>query len=111
MPEPSLSPPRSPSPASVPEAVHRRRWAVLGVLMLSLLIVVLDNSILNVAVKTIASPDPVGLGATQSELEWAINSYTLVFAGLLFASGLLGDRVGRKKSLLGGLVVFGLGSA
>jgi DHA2 family integral membrane protein (MFS transporter) len=95
----------------VPEAVHRRRWAILGVLMLSLLIVVLDNSILNVAIKTISTPAPTGLGATQSELEWAINAYTLVFAGLLFTAGLLGDRLGRKKVLLGGLVVFGVGSA
>ncbi|MER6524540.1 MFS transporter [Streptomyces sp. NPDC001508] len=95
----------------IPEEVHRRRWAILGVLMLSLLIVVLDNSILNVAVKTISMPAPTGLGATQSEIEWAINSYTLVFAGLLFTSGLVGDRLGRKKVLLGGLVVFGIGSA
>ncbi|WP_069172569.1 MFS transporter [Streptomyces griseus] len=94
----------------VPEAVHRRRWAILAVLMFSLLIVVLDNSILNVAVKTIASPAPTGIGATQSELEWAINSYTLVFAGLLFTAGLLGDRIGRKKVLLAGILVFGLGS-
>ncbi|MEV6419152.1 MFS transporter [Streptomyces sp. NPDC051662] len=102
--------PRIPE-SRVPEAVHRRRWAILGVLMFSLLIVVLDNSILNVAVKTIAAPEPTGIGATQSELEWAINSYTLVFAGLLFTSGLLGDRVGRKKMLLFGTAVFGLGSA
>ncbi|NBM20434.1 MFS transporter, partial [Streptomyces sp. GC420] len=102
--------PARPAPPAVPEAVHRRRWAILAVLMLSLLIVVLDNSILNVAVKTIASPAPTGLGATQSELEWAINSYTLVFAGLLFTAGLLGDRLGRKKVLLCGIVVFGLGS-
>ncbi|MFJ4836979.1 MFS transporter [Streptomyces sp. NPDC088746] len=95
----------------VPEAVHRRRWIILGVLMFSLLIVVLDNSILNVAVKTIASPAPTGIGATQSELEWAINSYTLVFAGLLFTAGLLGDRIGRKKVLLAGILVFGIGSA
>ncbi|MDQ0952964.1 EmrB/QacA subfamily drug resistance transporter [Streptomyces phaeochromogenes] len=95
----------------IPEAVHRRRWAILGVLMLSLLIVVLDNSILNVAIKTISTPAPTGLGATQSELEWAINAYTLVFAGLLFSAGLLGDRLGRKKVLLGGLFVFGVGSA
>jgi len=79
--------------------------------MLSLLIVVLDNSILNVAIKTISTPDPVGLGATQGELEWAINAYTLVFAGLLFTAGLLGDRLGRKKMLLSGLAVFGIGSA
>ncbi|MFF3345576.1 MFS transporter [Streptomyces sp. NPDC002779] len=95
----------------IPEAVHRRRWAILGVLMLSLLIIVLDNSILNVAVKTISTPAPTGLGATQSELEWAINAYTLVFAGLLFSAGLLGDRLGRKRVLLGGLAVFGIGSA
>lgn len=113
---PSPSPSSAPSGAHdsaprVPEAVHKRRWAILGVLMFSLLIVVLDNSILNVAVKTISSPEPVGIGATQSELEWAINSYTLVFAGLLFTSGLLGDRVGRKKVLLFGTAVFGIGSA
>ncbi|MFJ8590218.1 MFS transporter [Streptomyces sp. NPDC093598] len=101
----------APAGPRVPEAVHRRRWAILGVLMLSLLIVVLDNSILNVAIKTISTPAPTGLGATQSQLEWAINAYTLVFAGLLFTAGLLGDRLGRKKVLLGGLAVFGIGSA
>ncbi|WP_409472498.1 MFS transporter [Streptomyces sp. HC307] len=105
-----MTTPAVPGPR-IPEAVHRRRWLILGVLMLSLLIVVLDNSILNVAVKTISTPAPTGLGATQSELEWAINAYTLVFAGLLFSAGLLGDRLGRKRVLLGGLVVFGIGSA
>ncbi|WP_431044747.1 MFS transporter [Streptomyces sp. P1-3] len=94
----------------VPESVHRRRWAILTVLMFSVIVVVLDNSILNVAMKTIASPEPTGLGARQSELEWAINSYTLVFAGLLFTCGLLGDRLGRKKMLLSGMAVFGIGS-
>ncbi|MFE9993395.1 MFS transporter [Streptomyces avermitilis] len=106
-----MTTPAAPTERRVPEAVHRRRWAILGVLMLSLLIVVLDNSILNVAIKTISTPAPTGLGATQSELEWAINSYTLVFAGLLFTAGLLGDRLGRKKMLLAGLAVFGIGSA
>ncbi|MEU0811676.1 MFS transporter [Streptomyces sp. NPDC005970] len=100
----------APAGSGVPEAVHRRRWAILVVLMLSVLVVVLDNSILNVAMKTIASPKPTGLGASQSELEWAINSYTLVFAGLLFTAGLLGDRLGRKKVLLSGMAVFGIGS-
>src|SRR4051794_33358830 len=95
---------------TVPEAIHRRRWAILTVLLFSLLVVVLDNSILNVAMKTIATPEPTGLGASQSELEWAINSYTLVFAGLLFTAGLLGDRLGRKKVLLFGMVVFGAAS-
>ncbi|MCC3770630.1 MFS transporter [Streptomyces sp. UNOC14_S4] len=112
---PHGSPHASGAPAAiparrVPEAIHRRRWAILTVLLFSLLIVVLDNSILNVAMKTIATPAPTGLGATQSQLEWAINSYTLVFAGILFTAGLLGDRLGRKKVLLFGMVVFGIGS-
>ncbi|MFF7988506.1 MFS transporter [Kitasatospora xanthocidica] len=98
------------APPRVPEAIHRRRWAILCTLVLALLVVVLDNSILNVAMKTIATPAPVGLGATQSDLEWSINSYTLVFAGLLFTSGLLGDRFGRKLALLAGMVVFGIAS-
>ncbi|TJZ55485.1 MFS transporter [Streptomyces piniterrae] len=106
----SPTPPGILAAHQVPDRIHRRRWAILSVLMLSLLIVVLDNSILNVAMKTIATPAPVGLGATQSELEWAINSYTLVFAGMLFTSGLLGDRLGRKRVLLFGMVVFGAGS-
>ncbi|MBQ1073874.1 MFS transporter [Micromonospora sp. C31] len=88
---------------------HPRRWAILGVLVISLLVVVLDNTILNVALRTLA--DPVhGLGASQAELEWSINSYTLVFAGLLFTFGVLGDRAGRKRFLLIGLVLFGLAS-
>jgi DHA2 family multidrug resistance protein-like MFS transporter len=88
---------------------HPRRWAILGVLVVSLLVVVLDNTILNVALKTLA--DPVhGLGASQGQLEWSINSYTLVFAGLLFSFGVLGDRFGRKRFLLIGLSLFGLAS-
>ncbi|WP_113703231.1 MFS transporter [Nonomuraea lactucae] len=88
---------------------HPRRWTILGVLVFSLLAVVLDNTILNVAMRTIA--DPVhGLGATQSQLEWAINSYTLVFAGLLFTFGVIGDRTGRKRMLFIGMALFGLSS-
>ena len=82
---------------------------ILGVLVVGLLAIVIDNTVLNVALKTIA--DPVGgLGASQSQLEWAINSYTLVFAGLLFTFGVLGDRIGRKRMLMIGLALFGLGS-
>ncbi|TDC10226.1 DHA2 family efflux MFS transporter permease subunit [Nonomuraea longispora] len=92
-----------------PKTGHPRRWAILGVLVFSLLAVVLDNTILNVAMKTIAD-ETVGLGATQSELEWAINSYTLVFAGLLFTFGVIGDRTGRKRMLFVGMVLFGLAS-
>jgi DHA2 family multidrug resistance protein-like MFS transporter len=92
-----------------PHTGHPRRWTILAVLVVSLLVVVLDNTILNVAMKTIADPER-GLGASQSELEWAINSYTLVFAGLLFTAGILGDRLGRKRVLLVGIVLFGLAS-
>ncbi|MEU8341636.1 MFS transporter [Spirillospora sp. NPDC048832] len=92
-----------------PQTIQRRRWYILGVLTMSLLVVVLDNTILNVALKTIADPEK-GLGATQSQLEWSINSYTLVFAGLLFTFGVVGDRIGRKRVLIGGMAVFALAS-
>ncbi len=88
-------------------AAHQRRWIILGVLITSLMAIVLDNTVLNVALKTIASPGD-GLGASQSQLEWAINSYTLVFAGLLFTFGVIGDRIGRKRMLMLGLASFGL---
>jgi DHA2 family multidrug resistance protein-like MFS transporter len=88
---------------------HPRRWLILGVLVLSLIVVVLDNTVLNVALKTLADPDD-GLAASQSELAWMINSYTLVFAGLLFAFGVIGDRIGRRRILIAGLVVFGVAS-
>lgn len=88
---------------------HPRRWAVLAVLVVSLLIVVLDNSVLNVALRVIADPRE-GLGATQGELQWSINSYTLVFAALLFTWGVVGDRRGRKLTLMIGFVLFGFAS-
>nr|WP_255672085.1 MFS transporter [Glycomyces amatae] len=78
-------------------------------MVISLIVVVLDNTVLNVAMKTLADPEE-GVGASQSDLAWMINSYTLVFAGLLFASGVIGDRLGRKRMLLAGLVVFGVAS-
>ena len=91
------------------QTIQRRRWLILGVLVVGLLAIVIDNTVLNVALKTIADPAG-GLGASQSQLEWAINSYTLVFAGLLFTFGVVGDRVGRKRMLVTGLALFGLGS-
>jgi EmrB/QacA subfamily drug resistance transporter len=101
-----------PAPGGAPGShaeSHPRRWYVVGVLIVSLITIVLDNTVLNVALKTLA--DPVeGLGATQSQLEWAINSYTLVFAGLLFTFGVIGDRVGRKRLLIIGMLLFGLSS-
>lgn len=92
-----------------PVAGHPRRWTILGVLVVSLLVVVLDNTVLNVAMRTIADP-VAGIGASQADLEWAINSYTLVFAGLLFTFGVIGDRIGRRRMLLAGLILFGLSS-
>lgn len=91
------------------EAGHPRRWLILGVLVVSLIVVVLDNTVLNVALKTLADPEH-GLGASQSQLAWMINSYTLVFAGLLFALGVIGDRIGHRRMLLAGMTVFGLAS-
>src|SRR4051794_17153797 len=94
---------------AVPGTGHPRRWAILAVLVISLLVVVLDNTVLNVALRTIADPQ-AGLGASQGQLEWAINSYTLVFAGLLFTAGILADRLGRRITLTVGLGLFGLAS-
>lgn len=88
------------------EMIHRRRWGILGVLLVSLLVVVLDNTVLNVALRTIQED----LDTSQSQLAWAVNSYTLVFAGLLFTFGLVGDRFGRKRILIAGLVLFALAS-
>jgi len=92
-----------------PQTIQRRRWAILSVLIISLMAIVLDNTVLNIALKTISEPKG-GLGASQSQLEWAINSYTLVFAGLLFTFGVIGDRVGRKRMLMIGMAMFGLAS-
>src|SRR6202007_2258127 len=89
------------------QTIQRRRWVILGVLVISLIAIVLDNTVLNVALKTIAQPKG-GLGASQSQLEWGINSYTLVFAGLLFTFGVLGDRIGRRRMLIIGMAMFGL---
>ena len=84
-----------------------RRWWTLGVLCLSLLVISLDNTILNVALPTLERD----LGASSSQLQWIVDSYMLIFAGLLLTAGALGDRFGRRRALTFGLVVFGLGSA
>ncbi|MGH2969834.1 MAG: MFS transporter, partial [Solirubrobacteraceae bacterium] len=84
-----------------------RRWWTLGVLCLSLIVISLDNTILNVAIPTLERD----LGASSSQLQWIVDSYMLVFAGLLLTAGALGDRLGRKRALSFGLLVFGAGSA
>lgn len=88
-------------------AWHERRWLILAVLCMSLLIIVMDNTILNVAIPSLI----VDLGATNSQIQWIIDSYVLVFAGLLLTTGSLSDRYGRKGFLQIGIVLFGLGSA
>jgi EmrB/QacA subfamily drug resistance transporter len=94
------------------DVVHRRRWATLVVLCVSLIVIVIDNSILNVALPTLSRPeDAGGLGAADSDLQWIVDSYVLVFAGLLLTAGALGDRFGRYRALAGGLGVFGAASA
>jgi DHA2 family multidrug resistance protein-like MFS transporter len=85
---------------------YRRRWATLGVLCISLLVIGLDNTILNVALPSLAQ----SLHATESHLQWMVDAYTLVFAGLLLTAGSLGDRFGRRSALFVGLAVFGASS-
>ncbi|MDO8731844.1 MAG: MFS transporter [Actinomycetota bacterium] len=85
---------------------HPRRWPILAVLVVSLLVVVLDNTILNIALPTIQRD----LNASQGELVWAIDSYILTFAALLFTMGVLGDKYGRKLVLMAGMFVFGAAS-
>src|SRR5215203_739975 len=92
--------------AKAPDVPDPRRWWTLVVLCFSLLVIALDNTILNVALPTIQED----LDASSSQLQWIVDSYMLVFAGVLLTAGALGDRFGRKRALTAGLVVFGLGS-
>jgi EmrB/QacA subfamily drug resistance transporter len=89
---------------ATPSPMHpTRRWLALGVLCLSLLIVTLDNTVLNVALPTLVRD----LGATSTDLQWIVDAYVLVFAGLLLVSGSIADRFGRKWAFVAGLVGFG----
>jgi MFS family permease len=90
----------------IQEKAYERRWMILVVLCFSLLVIVLDNSILNVALPTIQKD----LNASSSDLQWIVDSYTLVFAGLLLTAGSLGDRFGRRGALQIGFALFGIGS-
>ena len=91
---------------AIDERIHARRWFTLATLCLSLLIIVMDNTILNVAIPSLVRD----LGATNSQLQWIVDGYTLVFAGLLLTAGSLGDRCGRKRALRIGIVIFAIGS-
>ena len=86
-----------------PEKAYERRWYTLAVLCMSLVIITIDNSILNVALPTIVRD----LGASGSDLQWIIDAYVIVFASLLLTAGALGDKFGRKGALTFGLLLFG----
>ncbi len=87
--------------------VHQRRWWTLAVLCLTLVITGIDATVLNVAIPTLVRE----LHASSAQLEWIVDAYTLVFAGLLLTAGSLGDRLGRAGALRVGLVIFGTASA
>jgi EmrB/QacA subfamily drug resistance transporter len=93
------------APAS-PAVRPRNRWWVLAVLCVSLFMVVVDNTIVNVALPTLSTE----LDATTSGLQWIVDAYTLVFSALLLAFGYFGDRNGRRLALQAGLVIFALTS-
>ncbi|MFM8562260.1 MAG: DHA2 family efflux MFS transporter permease subunit [Acidimicrobiia bacterium] len=95
------------APTHPDSVVQRRRWRILAILCLSIFLVVVDNLIINVAIPTMARE----LGATTSGLQWIVDSYALVFAGLLLACGGLGDRFGRLRMMQIGMVLFGIFSA
>jgi len=99
-----------PGTAGAPDvrrAAHPRRWSILAVLCTSLVIIMVGNSSLNIALPEISDV----LGASNSQLQWIVDAYSLVFAGLLFTAGSLGDRFGRKGALQLGLCIFLLATA
>nr|WSY53524.1 MFS transporter [Streptomyces sp. NBC_00886] len=93
--------PISPGPQDNPQ-----RWMVLGVICLAQLTVLLDNTVLNVAIPSLTRE----LDAGTADIQWMINAYSLVQSGLLLTAGSAADRYGRKKMLIAGLVLFGAGS-
>src|SRR3954449_5372142 len=95
--------PRKESAVNTDPRVYARRWKTLAVLALSLVIIGLDNTILNVALPNLQDQ----FDASTSTLQWIVDSYLLVFAGLLLTMGTLGARFGRKRALQAGLALFG----
>jgi EmrB/QacA subfamily drug resistance transporter len=87
--------------------VYRQRWWTLAVIAISVLVVVLDSTIVNIALPTLQRE----MNTTQSELQWIINSYILVFGSLMLTTGSLGDRFGRKRLLQAGICIFAGASA
>jgi EmrB/QacA subfamily drug resistance transporter len=85
---------------------HNRRWWTLGAMCFALFMIMLDNTVVNVALPSIQR----GLHASTSSLEWTVNAYTLTFAVVLVTGGRLGDLFGRRRMFLYGVAVFGLSS-
>src|SRR5436190_1980554 len=104
----NTAPPRSvrARPLHEDPRIHARRWFLLAMMCLSLVLVVMSVSGLVTAIPTMQED----LNASASQVQWILDAYAIVFAGLLLTAGALGDRFGRKRALLAGLVVFGLGS-
>src|SRR3954451_16119778 len=91
-------------PASVPEiaAAERRNWLALYVLCVGMLMIVLDATIVNVALPSIQND----LGFSQNNLAWVVNAYLIAFGGLLLLAGRIGDLIGQRRIFLVGLTVF-----
>jgi EmrB/QacA subfamily drug resistance transporter len=88
-------------------AAPRRTGLVLALLGVFLMVVMMDNTIVNIALRAIQEQ----LGASNSQLQWAVDSYILIYAALMFPAGILADRYGRKRVLLIGLAIFAVASA
>jgi EmrB/QacA subfamily drug resistance transporter len=106
MAEQTLESAHGPVAATLDPRDYERRWWTLAVLCLSLVMIVVANASLNVALPTLVRD----LDAGSSSLQWIVDAYSLVFAGLLLTAGALGDRYGRRLALNGGLIVFGAAS-
>ncbi|MFI1394634.1 MFS transporter [Streptomyces sp. NPDC020681] len=94
------------APSTGPAGRHPQRWLILGVICLAQLTVLLDNTVLSVAIPSLTRE----LDASTADIQWMINAYSLVQSGLLLTAGNAADRYGRRKMLIAGLVLFGIGS-
>src|SRR5215831_7087685 len=93
-------------PTSTTRSPDRSRWLALAGISLGLLAVGLDGTVLNLALPTLSG----ALGASESELQWFVTAYTLALTAAMLPSGLIGDRYGRRRVMLGALVLFGAAS-
>jgi len=105
--DPALDSTLDPSGHNTSVPTRANRWLTLTVLCVSVFVIVVDGTITNVALPTVQRT----LGASISQLQWIVDAYTLVFAGLLIACGSLGDRLGRKGLLQIGMVLFAIPSS